>query len=184
MQLGNTFLRQTSASNPETARQALVILVNMSSFTAFRSHMYSCDGVCDIMLDLLRDQKCTFRDLVCLFLNNYTQCLEGQPQLCQVGAGRLEGLHLKRCILFFAKAPRSEEYSRLNEVLCNVTQCPIGRKLVLKDVDVLVKIMPWADPKILIGVLGCLRNICFDADSHEKLMSEELELVVQLGIFL
>jgi len=51
-------------------------------------------------------------------------------------------------------------------------------------VQALVDILPWADHLICRGVLGSIRNICFDDTSHEKLISEELGLMVQMLIFL
>lgn len=183
LKLGKSFFKQIGVTNIATSKLALTVLVNMSSFTFFRRHLYTCKGATDIVMDVLRDKECSFKDLATLFFINFTQEEEGQQLLCQKGE-KLEGLHVKRIVGFFASDPRSRHYARLNDVICNITQCPTGRKIVLEVVSALVDILPWADHHICRGVLGSIRNICFDSTSHEKLISEELGLMVQMQIFL
>ena len=53
LKLGKSFLRQVGASNIETSKLALTVLLNMSSFTDFRRHLYDCKGVCDEIMDVI-----------------------------------------------------------------------------------------------------------------------------------
>lgn len=184
LNLGNDLLVACGAADPKTAKSALNALINFAGFRKFRNHLQKCEGVCDVMLDLLMDKECNFRDRASLFLTNFTHDSEGVDSLCQKDQGRIEGLHVKRILIMFAKQPRSKAFSKLSDVICNITQTQIGQKLVLKNLKHLVDILPWAEPETCIGVLKSIKNICFNPATHQRLIDEELGLVAQLGIFI
>jgi len=183
LELGKDFVRMLGTSSAEGQKHAMTVLINMSAFRAFRNHLYDCKGICDVCLDNMRSKECTFKHLITLFFINFTQENKGQLLLCQTGE-KIEGLHIKRLIVIFSRNARSENYSRISDVLQNVTQCVPGRDVVVDMAQTLVQVLQYAEPSTCRTVLASIQNLCLQTSTHEKLLAPETGLLVQMGLFL
>jgi len=183
LKLGKDFVRMLGTSSLEGQKYAMIVLVNMSAFRAFRTHLYDCKGICDVCLDIMRSNECSFKHLIALFFINFTQENQGQLLICQTGE-KIEGLHMKRLMIIFSRNARSENYFRISDVIQNVTQCQPGRKIVLDMMETLVPVLQYAEPGICKNVLGSIRNVCLDARAHEKIIKPETGLLFQIGLIL
>jgi len=158
--------------------QALLpILINLSEDPFFLKQMIS-QNVVSRVVDAILDSK-NVPKLYVVLLCNITREERGARKLLQIG-DTLMGYYVTKLVQIFCEndpnKDKNDEYQWIGSILINITQIKEGRELMLdKSRHLLENVVKFVSHPNLIrrrGILGTIRNILFDKNSHTYLMNE------------
>ncbi|KAM8966313.1 protein HGH1 homolog [Pelodytes ibericus] len=157
------------------------VLVNLTSDSAtHRALLQHIPSLLPTLLQRLKDPNCTFADSVCTILCN----LSREEDTCHsvLRALQPEGMsHLLDMICTSRYNPgASLEY--LGPLICNLTQLPEGRDFILdRTRRVVQRLLPYTHSVGSTihrgGIVGTLRNCCFNHRDHLWLLGEDVDLL-------
>ncbi|XP_075271450.1 protein HGH1 homolog [Opisthocomus hoazin] len=159
---------QAPAQAPAAARDALSCLVNVSAEPAARGPLLAA---LPALLGLLpAGPACGLLANLCRERGGARRVLRG---LRELGPGLTPLLR----ILSEPQPP-----AQLGPLLCNLSQLPEGRRGLLDRSRCSVqRLLPFTQCKDSVvqrrGVVGALRNCCFEYEDHEWLLSEEVDIL-------
>ncbi|KAL6042028.1 DUF383 domain-containing protein [Balamuthia mandrillaris] len=182
------------------ATKAFSCLINLSQDKEMASEMLK-RNVFARLVDGITDPENKLAELHAMLMTNLTRSEEGCKSLLQVGEEALEGYYFSKVIqaLLSSSSPASsatttttknekeeqtdkskpakDPFCWLGTVLMNVSQLPSGRKALLEeDAYLLKQILPFVRHPNLIrrrGILGTIRNCCFEPEQHSLLLEED-----------
>jgi len=126
-------------------------------------------------------------ELHCMLLCNITHTTQGSKKLLQIGEP-LSGVNISKLIETFVFKERFEPEDPLAwiaQVLMNITQLAEGRLIMLdKERNIFPLLLPFirdSNVKRRQGVLGIIKNCCFQTEKHDYLlMDEEVNILKHL----
>ncbi|KAH0452762.1 hypothetical protein IEQ34_017086 [Dendrobium chrysotoxum] len=159
---------------PELAVPAAEALINLSQNPTLAEKLVSLRAV-DTAMEVIYKQGGSdgrLSKLLVMLLVNLTQLDSGISSLLQVGDDNIEGLHLSKLVRSFCRSSSSDAtegtYEHVASIIVNVSKMEAGRRILLQPKGSLLKqIIRQSDsenPLRKKGVLGTIRNCCFDAD--------------------
>lgn len=189
-------LRLTSSTNIELSKNAIVSLINISSHlpTAIDT-IIGLKGVTRMMDAIISADTNNVHDRLMLLTNLTTQ-KSGCLQILDLADKELSGQRLLRLAVRFASPPTSldipkaqplrgmnliaesanDEYEYAAMVLMNATLMPEGRQVFYSTPDFfmpsLLDAVSGDNPIRKQGIIGVIRNLCFDATKHEYLLTK------------
>ncbi|XP_024515697.1 protein HGH1 homolog isoform X3 [Selaginella moellendorffii] len=180
-------LVQLLAGNKLVAKPAAGALVNLSQDQEVGEMLLELGAVASAM-DQIGKQGQDVDKLMVMLLVNLTTLEPGARLLCEEGDEKLKGLHMSRLVRLFSRTPEEgmirklflyttcvccvgdDAYEHVGAILVNVSRTDLGRKLMLDTKRGLLKqVLRQCDSKSLVrrrGVIGTIRNCCFEAPSH------------------
>ncbi|CAN6484608.1 unnamed protein product [Victoria cruziana] len=167
--------------NKEVAEPAAEALVNMSQNSVLSEKMVVA-GIVGKSMEMLSRKDPSLSRLSVMLLANLTQFDAGISSLLQVGDEKFEGLNLLKLVRSFCRShndTKDDPFEHVSSILVNVSRTEAGRNLLLDPKRGLLKqIIPQFDSTSLLrtkGVLGTIRNCCFDAENqlHNLLLISE-----------
>ncbi|XP_024519146.1 protein HGH1 homolog isoform X2 [Selaginella moellendorffii] len=164
-------LVQLLAGNKLVAKPAAGALVNLSQDQEVGEMLLELGAVAGAM-DQIGKQGQDVDKLMVMLLVNLTTLEPGARLLCEEGDEKLKGLHMSRLVRLFSRTPEEgdDAYEHVGAILVNVSRTDLGRKLMLDTKRGLLKqVLRQCDSKSLVrrrGVIGTIRNCCFEAPSH------------------
>ncbi|XP_070758954.1 protein HGH1 homolog [Enoplosus armatus] len=157
------------------------ILINLSADETLHQVLVAEVKVLPVLLKNLLDPEYLFSDQVCTILSNLTR----HDKTCKTVFKVLqEGVGLAPLVEIFC----TEGYNKkaklhyLGPLLSNLTQLPEARNYMMdKDRCVIQRLLPFTQYQASAvrrgGVIGTLRNCCFDHAHHEWLLSDAVDIL-------
>ncbi|KAG7316874.1 hypothetical protein KOW79_019172 [Hemibagrus wyckioides] len=152
-------------------------LVNLSADETLHKPLVKDAGILPMLLNHLLDPEYDFSDRICSILSNLSRhertCVDLLHKLQEQNIGMAKIVEIFCTEGFNKKA--SLHY--LGPLLSNLTQLPEARHFILdRDRCVIQRLLPFTQYEASVtrrgGVVGTLRNCCFDYSHHEWLLSE------------
>ena len=186
------FLKLTSSSDPDVAENVLISLINMT-----HTHLNAVQevvkekGVSRLLDSVIGPEvnNCNYR---LMLLTNLTGLDEGCKQLLDLEDETIKGQRLLRLAVRFTLPLDSGElpqaifrkgvpmvldqdpYEYASMVLMNATQIPEGRAIFYENpkffMPALLSSMSSQNNIRKQGIIGVIRNLCFDYTKHEYLL--------------
>ena len=135
---------------------------------------------------LIVDKDSAVADPACMTLSNLTK----EKVSCDLVLGALEasGITMERLVFVFCQEGYNAKGAKLHYLgpfLSNLSQLGRVRDAVLdRDGCVIQRLLPYTEYKASKvrrgGIVGTLRNCCFNPDHHEWLLSDEVDLLPRL----
>ncbi|KAM9493902.1 protein HGH1 homolog isoform 2-T3 [Clarias gariepinus] len=157
-------------------------LVNLSADETLHKPLVKEAGVLPVLLNRLLDPEYEFSDRICSVLSNLSRhertCVEVFHELQEQQIGMAKVVEIFCTEGFNKKA--SLHY--LGPLLSNLTQLPQARHFILdKERCVIQRLLPYTQYGASVtrrgGVVGTLRNCCFDYTHHEWLLSDQVDIL-------
>jgi hypothetical protein len=188
-------LRLTSSVNRDIATNAVVALTNMTShFPAAIDRLIGLNAVTRLMDSVIGAEAVSAHDKLML-LTNLTTVSSGCLQILDLADQDLKGQRLLRLAIKFTKPleecgiPKAQPHRGLNVittvedeyeyaamVLMNATLMPEGRAIFFATPDFfmpsLLADISSENPIRKQGIIGVVRNLCFDQSQHEFLLKK------------
>ncbi|XP_013786287.1 protein HGH1 homolog [Limulus polyphemus] len=178
-------LCQLLQEEKESLREnALKCLINLTSEEPFSQCIVKVKDI--PIIDQLFQwiiQKDKHADLSCRIISNITHwkscCEQVLPYL------QKERLRLEHLVEVLCDVDRHSDYHYVASVLCNLTQLPVVQEMIMdRNRCLLQQLLPFTtymDSSIRrAGIVGVLRNCCFDTDCHEWLLGDSVDILPHL----
>ncbi|KAK1376482.1 DUF383 domain-containing protein [Heracleum sosnowskyi] len=153
----------------EPAAEALVNLSQNSDVAEKMVHM----GMIRIAMEVLYKQDSEIKKLLVMLLVNLTRLDVGIDALLQTGDDKMHGLYFMKLVRSFCTSSndrKGDAFEHAGSILVNISKNEAGRKLLLDPKRGLLKqiLMQFDSTSTLRkkGVLGTIRNCCFEAESQ------------------
>ncbi|XP_051269926.1 protein HGH1 homolog [Dicentrarchus labrax] len=171
----------TSDHSVAIVKDCYHILINLSADETLHQVLVADVKVLPVLLKNLLDPEYLFSDQICTILSNLTRHEKTCKTVLKV---LLEGVGLAQLVEVFC----TEGYNKkaklhyLGPLLSNLTQLPEARNyMVDKDRCVIQRLLPFTQYQASTvrrgGVIGTLRNCCFDYAHHEWLLSDAVDIL-------
>ncbi|XP_026145499.1 protein HGH1 homolog [Carassius auratus] len=157
-------------------------LINLSADETLHQPLIKETDLLAILFQNLLDPDYMFADRICTILSN----LSRHERTCRdvFSALQEQEIGLDKVVEIFCTEGFNKKASLhyLGPLLSNLTQLPEARHFILdKDRCVIQRLLPYTQYKESItrrgGVVGTLRNCCFDYTHHEWLLSDAVDIL-------
>ncbi|XP_071452605.1 protein HGH1 homolog [Hetaerina americana] len=142
--------------------------------------------IISILLNIITNSSLGFADSACMVLSNMTR----PSAYCEKILERIEetGISLDTLVRIFCQIGYNKKGANLNylgPVFSNLSQLSAMRRYLLdRERCVIQRLLPFTEYKDSLirrgGIVGTLRNCCFDRDDHEWLLSKEVDILPHL----
>ncbi|XP_066481435.1 protein HGH1 homolog isoform X2 [Tiliqua scincoides] len=179
-ELAAALLALAGDPSADTARDACLALVNLAAEPGPGPCLAAAvEHAPPGLLRRLLEPACPLAAPLCALLANLAR--EEDAARALLGALRREGAGPDALVDALCAA-RPDAPPELGALLCNLSQLPEARSLLLDRSRCLVqRLLPLTQPAGSAlhrgGVVGTLRNCCFDYECHEWLLSETVDLL-------
>ncbi|XP_034389597.1 protein HGH1 homolog [Cyclopterus lumpus] len=157
------------------------IFINLSADETLHQVLVADVNVLPVLLKRLLDPEYLFSDQICTILSNLTRLIKTCKTVFKV---LQEEVGLAQVVDIFC----TEGYNKkaklhyLSPLLSNLTQLPEARSYMMdKDRCVIQRLFPFTQYQASVvrrgGVIGTLRNCCFDHAHHEWLLSDAVDVL-------
>ncbi|XP_056336447.1 protein HGH1 homolog [Danio aesculapii] len=174
----------TLTSDPSIAivKDCFHALINLSADETLHQPLVKETDILSKLIPKLQDPEFMFSDRICTILSNLSRhehtCRDVFKALRELNVG------LDRLVEIFCTEGFNKKASLhyLAPLLSNLTQLPEARHFILdKDRCVIQRLLPYTQYEESItrrgGVVGTLRNCCFDYVHHEWLLSDAVDIL-------
>ncbi|XP_061687746.1 protein HGH1 homolog isoform X2 [Syngnathoides biaculeatus] len=171
----------TSDQSIAIAKDIYHILINLSADETLHQVLVTDIGMVPSLLKKLKDPQFPFADKICTILSNLTR----HQKTCKTLFKLLEEeMGLAQLVDIFC----TEDYNPhakmhyLAPLLSNLAQLPDARRFLMdRDRCVVQRLLPFTQFEASVvrrgGVVGVLRNCCFDHANHEWLLSDRVDIL-------
>ncbi|XP_074494531.1 protein HGH1 homolog [Sebastes fasciatus] len=174
----------TSDPSVAIAKDCFHILVNLSADETLHQVLVEDVKVLPVLLKKLLDPEYLFSDRICSILSNLTR----HKKTCKTVFKVLqEEVGLPKLVEIFCTEGYNEkaQLHYLGSLLSNLTQLPETRDYLMdKERCVIQRLFPFTQYQASAvrrgGVVGTLRNCCFDHAHHEWLLSDAVDILPSL----
>ncbi|KAF7207380.1 protein HGH1 homolog isoform X1 [Nothobranchius furzeri] len=170
-------------SDPSVAivKDCYHILINLSADETLHQVIVNKVKVLPLLLKNLLDPGYLFSDQICTILSNLTR----HEKTCRTVFEVLqEDIGLAKLVAIFCDENYNQKAKMhyLGPLLSNLTQLPQARTYMMdRDRYVIQRLLPFTQYKESVvrrgGVIGTLRNCCFDHTHHQWLLSEAVDIL-------
>uniref|UniRef100_A0A3B3XS07 Protein HGH1 homolog n=1 Tax=Poecilia mexicana TaxID=48701 RepID=A0A3B3XS07_9TELE len=170
-------------SDPSVAivKDCYHILINLSADETLHQVLVCEVQVLPVLLKNLQDPEFLFSDQICTILSN----LSRHDKTCRTVFQVLqEQLGLAQLVEIFCNESfnKKAKLHYLGPLLSNLTQLPEARSLLMdRDRCVIQRLLPFTQYEASVvrrgGVIGTLRNCCFDHAHHAWLLSDAVDVL-------
>jgi len=173
---------------PAIAKDASLALVNLSASPEMAKEMLKSPNISMIkgLFDTIVNTESDLADPSAMILSNFTR----DPVCCDLVLEQLdqEKFDIDELVDILCQEgynKRGSHLSYLGPLLSNLTQLKEGRRRLLdKEKCMIQRLLPFTEYKTSTlkrgGVVGTIRNCCFEHDHHEWLMGPEVDIVTRL----
>ena len=183
--LEEILLSLTHDTNESVEKDAALALINLSGDEEVAVKMRAPEIV-SVIWKRIADPECRIADPLCMILSNLTI----NPSLCQMVYSRLndDGVSMDDVVSIFCREGYNKRGAALHyigPVLSNLSQLPKVRGEILSRTGCVVeRLLPFTEFKSSRvrrgGIIGTLRNCCFDFGHHEWLLGEDVDILPRL----
>lgn len=169
------------------AKDSSLALINLSANPVLaQSLLFNSDlSVVKRLWDLIADPECSISDPCCMIASNLTI----DKTCCDAFLSALDqaDITIEKFVFIFCQEGFNKKGAKLNylaPVLSNLSQLKEMRdKLLDKDKCVIQRLLSYTeypDPIRRGGIIGTLRNCCFDESYHSWLLGPSVEILPKL----
>ncbi|XP_030645037.1 protein HGH1 homolog [Chanos chanos] len=175
-------LTLTADSSVAIVKDCYHALINLSADETLHQVMVKETDILPTLLKNLLDPKYMFSDRICTIISN----LSRHEKTCRevFRAIQEHNIGLAKLVEIFCTEGYNKHASLhyLGPLLSNLTQLPETRHFILdKERCVVQRLLPYTQYEASTvrrgGVVGTLRNCCFDYAHHEWLLSDEVDIL-------
>ncbi|XP_019716056.1 protein HGH1 homolog [Hippocampus comes] len=171
----------TSDPSIAIAKDCYHILINLSADETLHQVLVTDVGMVPSLLKNLKDPQYPFSDQICTILSNLTRHEKTCKTLFKVLQEEVGLAQLVDMLCTEAFNPHAKLHY-LAPLLSNLTQLPEARRFLMdKDRGVVQRLLPFTQFQASAvrrgGVIGVLRNCCFDYANHEWLLSDQVDIL-------
>jgi len=182
-------LKLLNDTQPKIAKDAARALINISSDPSSAKSLLQCNQLTDLVKSLyekMSDESSVSADAAAMILSNLTRdvvsCRGVWDQL-QANEVPLERLVFIMCQENYNK--HGATLSFLAPVLSNLSQLPqVRAELLDEKLCIIQRLLPFTEYSGSHikkgGVIGTLRNCCFQLDKHEWLLGPDVDILPRL----
>uniref|UniRef100_A0A1B0CFI7 Protein HGH1 homolog n=1 Tax=Lutzomyia longipalpis TaxID=7200 RepID=A0A1B0CFI7_LUTLO len=179
----NLILNLTTDPTQAISKDAVLTLVNISSEGSGAKALLGCSKVLEILFDAIFNEKSSLADAWCMILCNVSRQEELVDQILE--EVEKDENTLNKLVICFTRMGYNKAGSNLHyigPVFSNFSQSSRGRSMLCnREKMFLQRILPFVQYKESLirrgGVVGFLKNVCFDTSLHDWLMSEEINVL-------
>ncbi|XP_077385713.1 protein HGH1 homolog isoform X2 [Festucalex cinctus] len=171
----------TSDPSIAIAKDCYHILINLSAEETLHQVLLTDIGVVPTLLKNLKDPQYPFSDQICTILSNLTRHEKTCKTLFKLLQEEIGLAHLVDMLCTEGYNPHAKLHY-LAPLLSNLTQMPDARRFLMdRDRCVLQRLLPFTQSQASAvrrgGVIGVLRNCCFDYANHEWLLGNQVDIL-------
>ncbi|XP_061641155.1 protein HGH1 homolog isoform X1 [Phyllopteryx taeniolatus] len=171
----------TSDPSAAIAEDCYRILINLSADETLHQVLVTDIGVVPSLLKNLKDPQFPFADKICTILSNLTRHQKTCKTLFKVFQEEMGLAQLVDILCTEGYNPHADMHY-LAPLLSNLTQLPDARRFLMdKDRCAVQRLLPFTQFEASAlrrgGVVGVLRNCCFDHANHEWLLSDQVDIL-------
>ncbi|XP_076230859.1 protein HGH1 homolog isoform X2 [Calliopsis andreniformis] len=164
----------------EAGANAFLVISEMSKEPNEAKHDYNLIGVC---IRCTMDKESILADPCCMILSNMTRSLHLVDRIITLIENT--GYTWDSIVAAFTAKQYNNAGAKLHYLgpfFSNLSQSPRVRRYLLdKDRSVIQRLLPFTEYMDSIvrrgGIVGTLKNCCFDVDNHEWLLSPEVDIL-------
>jgi hypothetical protein len=145
------------------------------------------DTACAIISNMSRGEKNSQQMIKCLNIENDPNNNNNNNNDNSDKDQSKDGQTLENLLKIFCteKYNKSNRLDYLSPFICNLTQLEIVRNKILNDNIIIQRLLPYINyDKSIVrrgGIVGSIKNLCFNYDYHEKLLfSPDIDLLGRL----
>ncbi|XP_013870774.1 protein HGH1 homolog [Austrofundulus limnaeus] len=176
-----SLLALTSDPCVAMVKTCYLALINLSADETLHQILVKEVHVVPVLLQNLVDPECQFSDQICTILSNLTRHQRTCRAVFQV---LQEDVGLVQLVEIFCSEGFNQKANLhyLGPLLSNLTQLPEARACMMdRDRCVIQRLLPFTQYEASLvrrgGVIGTLRNCCFDHTHHDFLLSEAVDIL-------
>ncbi|XP_077582009.1 protein HGH1 homolog [Stigmatopora nigra] len=163
------------------AKDCYHIFINLSADDTLHQVLVKDICIIPILLKNLKDPQYRFSDQICTILSNLTRHEKTCKMLFEFLQGEF-GLAQLVDILCTRDYNPHAKLHYLAPLLSNLTQLPDARRFMMdKERCVIQRLLPFTQYEASAvrrgGVIGVLRNCCFDSANHEWLLGDHVDIL-------
>jgi len=180
----------TLLSDPAAAlaKDSSLALVNLSADPSMAKTMLKYNNISIVrgMFDIIQNSESKLADPAAMILSNLTR----DVVCCNLVLEQLdrENIGLEEIIYIFCQEGYNKygaDLRYLGPLLSNLSQLAEGRRRILdKEKCVIERLLPFTEYKTSNvkrgGIVGTLRNCCFEHQQHSWLMGEKVDIIPRL----
>ncbi|XP_057701515.1 protein HGH1 homolog [Corythoichthys intestinalis] len=171
----------TSDPSIAIAKDCYHIFINLSAEETLHQVLVKDIGIIPTLLKNLKDQQYPFSDQICTILSNLTRHEKTCKTIFQFLQEELGLAQLVDILCTESYNPHAK-LQYLAPLLSNLTQLPDARRFIMdKDRCVIQRLLPFTQYEASAvrrgGVIGVLRNCCFDSANHEWLLGDQVDIL-------
>ncbi|XP_048850022.1 protein HGH1 homolog [Brienomyrus brachyistius] len=157
-------------------------LINLSADETLHRALVQDANILPVLFSNLLDPTYMFADRICTILTNLTRHEKTCKDVFKVFQEEHIGLAKIVEILCTDDYNKTASLHYLGPLLSNLTQLPEARQFILdKERCVVQRLLPYTQYEASMvkrgGVIGTLRNCCFDHAYHEWLLSDAVDIL-------
>ncbi|XP_013196395.1 protein HGH1 homolog [Amyelois transitella] len=172
----------------EISKNALAVLVNLTAQPKGASELLKYKpkihkNIIELLIGYVLNPEKRYADIACMILTNITRSEEGLEVCLDTFIPQLNDLLNAYVNLEFNK---NSNLHYLSPMFSNLSQSARIRKWLLEENPhvPLIKLLPFCNFEQSVirrgGAIGTVRNLSFDTENHDYLLSSELDLLTYL----
>ncbi|XP_071944500.1 protein HGH1 homolog [Antedon mediterranea] len=178
----------TKDSTSSIVKDSYIALIGLSADDAFANTMITDYCIVPSLLEYIVNEESDHVDTVCMLLANLSRNSFCCRKLIELIDSEECSVKLSKIVEVFCQKKFNKKENNLDHLglfLSNITQLREGRVFVLDRTQCVVqRLLPYteydASEMRKGGVIGALRNCCFETDDHEWLLSDKVEILPHL----
>ncbi|KAI8782462.1 protein HGH1 [Biomphalaria glabrata] len=191
---GNTFIPAiislTTDTQLDAAKDAFLTLINLSSEDTISWKLMHNDVTSTFIMDLLQkilQPDFKFADEACSIVSNVTRIPSCAKHLAEQVLADNSKVTIEKIVSVLCQINYNKHAALhyLGLILSNLTQVSEIRKIIMdKEKRIIQKLLPFTEYADSLtrrgGIIGTLKNCCFEYDYHQWLLSEDVDLLTRL----
>lgn len=168
---------------PAIAKDAYLALVNLSAVEDICYKLLSPEFLKNLISYVLKNDS-THADIVCMILSNLSRKEDCAQKIVDLMINHQEEIGFDKVITVFCQVNYNKHANLhyLGPFLSNLTQIQTARYYILdKERCVIQRLLPFTQYLDSLirrgGVVGTLKNCCFEIDYHEWLLSDKVDIL-------
>lgn len=186
-QLLKSLLRLTRDKMDSIAKEATLCLVNVSANKNGATALMDLnENIVSGCFDIVLNPQSYNADAAAMILSNLTRNTQLIPKIIQdIETSKISVDNLMDAFTTTKYNQRGNNLHYLGPLLSNLSQIPAIRNLILDDSkEYMQKLVTFTDYQESLvrrgGVIGTLKNCCFDTDKHSWLLGDRVEILPKL----
>ncbi|XP_023346484.1 protein HGH1 homolog [Eurytemora carolleeae] len=187
--ISGNILQLLNDKDPHIAQEAALALINISSDPSVAKTLLQSThmtGLVKTLYEKIQDEECQIADAATMIFSNLTRDLVS----CSAVWDSLQenNIEIERLVFLLCQEGYNKHGANLRylaTVLSNLSQLSAVRQKILdREQCIIQRFLPFTEYTGNIvkkgGIIGALRNCCFEQDAHDWLLSTDVDILPRL----